>query len=278
MEKAVNKKNTKNAFLCFLQGVLLGGSGILPGVSGGVLCVIFGIYKPLMELLASPFKKIKEHWKLLLPVGLGALAGFVLIVNVLGSVMENYKSLAECVFVGLIIGTLPALVRSAGKEKRTVGSYVAFFVSFTVLFLLLMYFKHFSSFEVVASFGWYVVTGVVFGISIVLPGLSAYTILEFFGLFEPLINGVRSIDFSVLIPVGIGGAVALILLSKCISMLYEKKFSIMSHIIIGVVVATTIPLIPTSFPSIKSFLVQLSLFACGFAVAMIFDKLEKKNS
>ena len=120
--------------------------------------------------------------------------------------------------------------------------------------------------------------GVVFGISIVLPGLSAYTILEFFGLFEPLINGTRNIDFDVLIPVGIGGAIALILLSKCISMLYEKKFSIMSHIIIGVVVATTIPLIPTSFSSFASFLLQFSLFVCGLIVATVFDRLENKSS
>lgn len=276
MVKAENKKKAGNALLRFAQGVLLGGSGVLPGVSGGVLCVVFGIYKPLMEVLASPFKKIKDYWKMLIPVGLGALAGLVLIVNVLGAVMENYKSLAECVFVGLILGTLPALVRSAGKEKRTAGSYVAFFASFILLFSLLAYLKYFSAFIVAPSFFWFMGAGVVFGISVVLPGLSAYTILEFFGLFKPLINGAQNFDLGVLVPVCIGGAAALILLSKFISILYEKKFSIMSHIIIGVVVATTIPLIPTHFESSASLALQLALIACGFSVALAFDYFDKK--
>ncbi len=278
MVKAENKKRAGSATLRFMQGVLLGTSGVLPGVSGGVLCVVFGIYKPLMEVFAAPLKKLKEHWKMLLPVGIGALAGLVLIVNVLGAVMENYKSLAECVFVGLILGTLPALVRAAGREKRTASSYVAFFASFILLFSLLVYLEYFSSFKVIPSTFWFAGAGVVFGISVVLPGLSAYTILEFFGLFEPIVNGAKNFDFGVLVPICIGGAAALILLSKAISMLYEKKFSIMSHIIIGIVIATTIPLIPMNFAGFADFALKIALIVCGFSIAILFDYFDKKTN
>lgn len=274
----VQKRKIENALLRFVQGVLLGSSGILPGVSGGVLCVIFGIYKPLMEVLVSPFKKIKEYWKMLLPVGAGALTGFLLIVKVLSSVMENYKSLAECVFIGLIIGTLPALVRGAGKEKRTKASYISMFASFILLFSVLTYVRYCSSVAVTPSAIWFCGAGAIFGISIVLPGLSAYTLLEFFGLFKPLINGVESFDIGVLLPVAIGGAVSLILLSKLVSTLYEKHYSVMSHIIIGIVVATTIPLLPTDFSNPVSFSLQVLMMAIGFAVAMLFDMLEKRLS
>lgn len=276
MVKAENKKKAGSAALRLMQGLLLGISGILPGVSGGVLCVVFGIYKPLMEVLAAPLKKVKEHFKLLLPVGIGALAGFVLVINVLGAVMENYKSFAECVFVGLIIGTLPALVRTAGKEKRTVSSYVAFFASFVLLFSLLAYLKYFSSFKVIPSSFWFAGAGAVFGISVVLPGLSAYTVLEFFGLFEPIVNGAQNFDLGVLVPLGIGGAAALILLSKAISTLYEKRFSVMSHIIIGIVVATTIPIIPIHFANVFDFALKAALLICGFAIALAFDHFDKR--
>ena len=84
MVKAEREKKAGNIAYRFMQGVLLGSSGVLPGVSGGVLCVVFGIYKPIMEILSSPVKKLKEYWKMLLPVGIGALVGFVLIVNLLG--------------------------------------------------------------------------------------------------------------------------------------------------------------------------------------------------
>ncbi|MBQ4556114.1 MAG: DUF368 domain-containing protein [Clostridia bacterium] len=269
------EKNEKigGAVLRFFQGLILGGSGILPGVSGGVLCVVFGLYKPLMEVLAAPFKKIKEHWRMLIPVGFGALTGLLLLVHALGAVLENYKSFAECAFVGLIIGTLPALVRTAGKDKRTGGSYAAFLVSFTLVFSLLTYLKFVAKMSIEPSFFWFMIAGVIFGISIVMPGMSAYTVLEFFGLFSPLVLGAKSFDLGVLLPVVVGGAAALILLAKLINILYEKHFSIMSHIIIGIVVATTIPLIPTQFNGAVDIIIKLLLMAGGFVIALLFDFL-----
>lgn len=271
-----NNRRAGGAILRFIQGILLGASGILPGVSGGVLCVVFGIYKPLMEVLASPLKKIKEHFKMLLPIGAGALLGFLLIVNVLGEVMDNYKNLAECLFVGLIMGTFPSLFRSAGEKKRTAASYIALVASFILIFSIFMYLEYFLAFSVTPSAFWFAGAGVIFGISIVLPGLSAYTVLEFFGIFEPLLKGTRELDMAVLLPVGIGGAAALILLSKLINLLYEKHFSVMSHIIIGIVAATTIPLIPTSFIDVADFAIQLVLMICGFIVATVFSHFETK--
>lgn len=266
----------KGFLLRLVQGFILGASGILPGVSGGVLCVVFGIYKPLMEVLASPFKKIKEHFKLLLPVGLGALIGFGLIVSVLSAVMDGYKALAECLFVGLIIGTFPSLFKTAKTEKTTAGSYVALFVSFALIFSLFTYLEYVAKMAITPSFIWYMFAGVIFGISIVLPGLSAYTLLEFFGIFQPMLDAVNTLDFTVLLPVGIGGATALILFAKMINLLYEKHFSLMSHIIIGVVMATTVPLIPIRYTSVFDFVIKLLLFLIGIAVASTFSYLENK--
>lgn len=276
MVKAESEKKAGNIAYRFMQGVLLGSSGVLPGVSGGVLCVVFGIYKPIMEILSSPVKKLKEYWKMLLPVGIGALVGFVLIVNLLSTVLENYKHLAQSLFLGLILGTIPALLRTAAKEKRTTASYIAFFASFVCVFSLLSFLKLFST-NIIPSFFWFVGAGIIFGFSIVLPGLSAYTMLEFFGLFEPIIQGARNIDFTVLIPVFIGGVAAVILFSKAISILYEKKFSIMSHIIIGIVIATTVPLFPTRFLDFHSFIIQMILIVCGIFVALGFARFEEKT-
>ena len=136
--------------------------------------------------------------------------------------------------------------------------------------------KLFST-NIVPSFFWFVGAGIIFGFSIVLPGLSAYTMLEFFGLFEPIIQGARNIDFTVLIPVFIGGVAAVILFSKAISILYEKKFSIMSHIIIGIVIATTVPLFPTCFLDFHSFMIQIILIVCGIFVALGFAWFEEKT-
>ena len=65
------------------QGMLIGLGAVLPGISGGVLCVVFGIYRPVMELLSSPFKRFRTHMPKLLPVVIGVAVGFIGIANLL---------------------------------------------------------------------------------------------------------------------------------------------------------------------------------------------------
>ena len=70
-------------FKGFLQGILIGAGAILPGISSGVLCVIFGIYENLLNCVLNFFKNIKENFKYLFPIGLGSLIGIVLFGNIL---------------------------------------------------------------------------------------------------------------------------------------------------------------------------------------------------
>ena len=93
------------------QGALIGLGAVLPGISGGVLCVVFGIYKTIMEFLADPFRKFKSHVPKLIPVGIGGVIGFLGIANVLSFFLEKYPEPSVCLFVGLIGGMLPSLFR-----------------------------------------------------------------------------------------------------------------------------------------------------------------------
>ena len=61
----------------FLCGVLIGAGAILPGVSGGVLAVVFDIYRPFMEVLTRPRTAVPKYWKMFVPIVLGWCAGFV---------------------------------------------------------------------------------------------------------------------------------------------------------------------------------------------------------
>ena len=104
-----------------LQGMLIGLGAVLPGISGGVLCTVFGIYKPVMEFLAEPFATYKTHLSKLFPVIIGGAVGFMGIANLLSFFLEKYPAPSVCVFVGLIAGMLPSLFREAGKEGREIG-------------------------------------------------------------------------------------------------------------------------------------------------------------
>ena len=90
-----------------LQGALIGLGAVLPGISGGVLSVVFGVYRPIMEFLSDPVHKWRTHLPELFPYMIGSAAGFLGVANLLSYVLETYPEPSVCVFVGLIVGMLP---------------------------------------------------------------------------------------------------------------------------------------------------------------------------
>ena len=167
----MKEKNTGvlRLVLRVLQGMLIGVGAVLPGISGGVLCVVFGIYKPIMELLSSPIKKCKTHVPRLLPVIVGAVLGFLGVAKVLAFFLERYPDQSVCLFVGLIAGMLPSLFREAGEQGRTRGSWISLVAAFAVVLALLLSLNVLSV-TIAPSFGWYLFCGFCMALSIIAPG------------------------------------------------------------------------------------------------------------
>ena len=167
-----------------LQGALIGLGAVLPGISGGVLCVVFGIYKTIMEFLADPFRKLKTHVPKLIPVGIGGVIGFLGIANVLSFLLEKYPAPSVCLFIGLIGGMLPSLFREAGEQGRNKKSYISLVIAMIVVFALLISLKVFSV-EISPNFFWYIFCGACLALSVIAPGMSFSTLLMPLGLYEP---------------------------------------------------------------------------------------------
>jgi putative membrane protein len=117
-----NGNNLFKSLLRVLQGALIGLGAVLPGISGGVLCVIFKVYQPIMEVLSNPFQALKKHLKLLTPIIIGVVIGFLGIAKLLGFLLERYEAPSICLFIGLIGGMLPSLFREAGEKGRNKNS------------------------------------------------------------------------------------------------------------------------------------------------------------
>ena len=241
----MKEKNTGvlRLVLRVLQGMLIGVGAVLPGISGGVLCVVFGIYKPVMELLSSPLKKFKTHVPKLLPVIVGAALGFLGVAKVLAFFLEKYPDQSVCLFVGLIGGMLPSLLREAGEQGRTKGSWISAGVAF-VLVLSLLLSLNVLSVTILPSFGWYLFCGFCMALSIIAPGMSFSTLLMPLGLYTPLVDGIGSLDFQVLLPAGIGAVVTILCLAKAIDALFTHFYNLAFHAIVGIVVAAILVIIP----------------------------------
>ncbi len=260
-----------------LQGALIGLGAVLPGISGGVLCVVFGIYKPVMELLAEPFRCFKTHVPKLMWVILGAVVGFLGIANLLSVLLEKYPAPSVCLFMGLIVGMMPSLFREAGQQGRNQNSYIAMYVAMGVVFALLVALELLSV-EITPNFGWYVFCGICLALSVIAPGMSFSTLLMPLGLYEPFVAGIGRLDMTILVPAGLGALATVVLFSKMVNHLFEKYYSVAFHAIIGVVIAATVMIVPfTSFTiSIKSAILNCICMIAGIVAALLLDVFQRK--
>ena len=78
-------------------------------ISGGVLCVVFGIYRPMMAVLAHPFRNIRKYWKMFIPIAIGWAAGFVGLAGAIAKLLSLNAAVIVSLFVGLIAGTFPVV-------------------------------------------------------------------------------------------------------------------------------------------------------------------------
>lgn len=268
-----------HVLLKLLQGSLIGLGAVLPGISGGVLCVIFGIYPTIMELLADPIHRFKSHVPKLIPIGIGGIIGFLGIANLLSVLLEKYPAPSVCIFIGLITGMLPSLFREAGEKGRDGNSYTAMYIAMGTVFSLLVILQ-LSSMQISPGFIWYIFCGCCLALSVIVPGLSFSTLLMPLGLYEPFVSGIGHMDFTVLIPGGIGALATLVLLSRAINTLFERHYSIAFHAIIGIVIAATIMIIPfNSFTeSIEAFTINILCLCLGGIASLLLDRFNQRFS
>ncbi len=272
----MKKGNITNLIKNLICGIAIGAGAILPGISGGVLCVIFGVYQPLMEALAHPIQGIRKHWKMFLLIGIGWLFGFVLFANMIEWIFEISALYSTWLFAGLILGTVPALYKEAGKKGRTKYSYISMILSGGILMAILVIVKYVVHIAVTPNTGWYVFAGGLWGISLVIPGMSSSPMLLALGLYEPLNSGLANLDLHVILPWVIGMGITILLLARAVNLLFQKNASFAYHAVVGIVVASTLMIIPLAYESVGQFFIGLVFGAVGYVIAFISEKLDLK--
>lgn len=273
----VKTKHMRTAALKFIQGAIIGLGAVLPGVSGGVLCVVFGVYETIMELLSHPIKTLRKKCRVLLPLILGGSFGFVIVAKLLGFLLESYPAPSVCLFVGLIGGTLPSLFREAGENGRSRSCFLSFGACFVIVLALLLCLNTLHA-EITPNFGWYLFCGFCIALSVIAPGMSFSTLLMPLGLYAPLVSGIGSFRLSVIIPAGIGALLTVVLLANAVNHIMKHYYSIAFHGIIGIVIAATLVIIPFQSFAEDAFscIINLLCLAFGICAALAMDWFNSK--
>ncbi len=274
-----------------VQGVLIGIGAMLPGISGGVMCVLFGIYRPMMELLSHPLRTFRKHWKLMVPVLIGWVVGFWLASKVLAVLFANGQTQVYAVwlFIGLIAGTLPDLWKTAAEKGINRASVLSMVLCFA---LSLVFFFAFRGGETAVDlpggfFAW-IFCGVTWGISLIVPGLSSSALLMYLGLYQKMNDGVQALDFGVILPWILGILLVVVFCTRGVNRLFEKAYAPTYQGLFGIMVASSIAIIPYGTIMIETaegdvpfqivyntetVLISAACVLVGFAVAIVMDRL-----
>ena len=257
------------------KGIALGAGAILPGISSGVLCVIFGIYEKLLDGFLYFFKDIRNNIKFLLPLIFGIGLGVFLFSNFLQFFFATFPIQTNSIFIGLILGTIPSLIKSLKikKDTKNISIYLCFFSFFICFFIgilsvILESVLPNSTVDNV-SFLYLVLAGFLMSIGVVVPGVSSTIILMLLGVYSIYLNSISTLSFSILIPMGIGLILGSFVFMKLIKILLDKFHNITFSGIIGFSLGSIFVIFP-SFNSMVELFIILLCILLGYTTSSLF--------
>lgn len=269
------KKTAGDWFIRLLKGVLVGIGFIVPGLSGGVLAVIFGLYEPLMRFLANLTENFKKNLLFFIPVGIGMALGVVAFSAVVDFAFTNYAAQFIWLLIGFISGTFPTLLKTAGKQGRKTYHWVILVLTAIGMFFLMRWMETIGNVTLPQTFFNWVMSGALIGLGVVVPGMSPSNFLIYLGLYQPMASGIRHLDFGVIIPLAVGLVVCVFTLAKLVSFLFKVSYALMYHFILGIVVGSTLAIIPggvTGWTMVVCALLFVVGVMCSFALAKVDEK------
>ena len=270
-----------------IKGIVIALGFILPGISGGVLAAILGIYERMIGFLAHPFKDFKENVLYFIPVAIGMLLGIGLFSYPIEYLLENYQVFVLWSFAGAIIGTIPSLLKESTRESDRDKIDLAWFWTTFIISGIGLYALNFVVGILAPSFFNFILAGSLLALGVLVPGLSPSNLFLILGLYAPMLTGFKTFDlFGTFLPIGIGAGATLIIFSKLMDYALNNYHSRVYHFIIGIVLSSTILiLIPNAGNTESIQYIGLSLvnyvlisffFALGIWMGIWMSKLEDK--
>lgn len=311
-EKKEAKKpdlKSKSKLLIFILGIFIGLAVIVPGVSGSTIAIIFGLYTAMLYAFGNIFNDFKLCIVFLIPLGLGAAVGFGAGFIVIQKIFGKYLFAIVCLFVGLMIGALPAITQEIKGQKLSLARSALFPlgliipIAIGVLSIILTSGADASDTATFTSFPiWryilYLPLGFIVSITQIVPGLSATAILMAFGQFGPILNSV-SVSYILENPqvlglyasLGFGFIAGIVLISRLFSAILAKHKVTAFFMITGMSVGSIISMFINpdvyevyvawangSGNPVLSIVIGVILLAPGFTLSFLLTRYELKHN
>ena len=286
------RSRTKSDYLIlFFKGVFMGIADAMPGISGGTIALLVGIYEELVNTISrlnlriiSEFKirDFNSFWKkingnFLITLILGVSISLISFVKVSASLLENYPLFVWSFFLGLIFATIYVIFKLINKWYLT---------NFIILFFCIFFSVYISSFTVDVtneiSLLYIFMSGIIASSAMILPGISGSLVLVILGVYSYMIKSLDNLELVVIFTFIFGSLIGLLSFSKILKYLFKNYRDLTYTIMLGLVIGS----IEKAWPWNKELAVEISnlnmffsisLVIFGLIIVLLVERSKKQN-
>ncbi len=270
-----------------LIGVILGVANIIPGVSAGTMAIVTGVYQKLIGIFTLNFKFIKQEWKFILVLGIGAIGGIFAFSKLIEYLLANFNLPTNAFFIGVVLGTCPLIGKKTYVGRGIKAStLIPGILTLALMVVLVVAENSGEELDVavitdinVGSFLQIAGAMAVAAMAMIVPGISGSFIALALGVYPTVINAISNLNVIVLIPVGIGVVIGLVGGAKLIDYLLKKApgatYSAIMGLLIGSVVTLAYPLVPQISGFGADVIVSLVVLVAGIVISYMFSRSVK---
>lgn len=260
------------------RGMAMGVSDIVPGVSGGTIAVILGIYDQFIASINGLFSKDwKRHLAFLIPLALGMGIAIVLFSHVMKWLLNHHDKVTFYFFIGLIVGILPYLFREVRVEKELEWYHFLLMLAGIIGMFLLPEGPKENAIITDFQFSTYVllfISGILASAAMILPGISGSFVFLVIGVYETIIHAVSAMNIKILFIAACGIGIGIIFMSKLIHYALKYYRTATFSFLIGLVIGSIYKIFPGWSESFGQLFISVIVFAAGLLVAYGLGKIE----
>lgn len=237
-------ESSKNSFFSlFLSGLIIGVASITPGLSGGILAIALGLYAPALDAITKLRRNFKNSFLFLMPLAIGAAVGLLVFGIIMKPLLENYETSIIYLFMGLVIGSMPSVIRKACCNGFRISFLIPFLLAFAIGMILAGAVDSNIKNADVTPFI-LLISGGVLSLGMVVPGISSSFLLLEMGVYEKIINALLSFDLYFIFWVALGFIIVSLATVKLINTAFKKFHGYAYFAALGFLLSSMIAVFP----------------------------------
>lgn len=268
------KTKKTNNLITIIKGAIIGGTMLVPGVSGGTMAMTLGIYNDLISSISNIRQWKRRDLIFLTLFILGAAVGMLILANPILTLIERFPKPTIFFFLGAVAGAIPMIWRHS-QVTKVAAKHIVYIIFGAAIMVALSYIPteliHTNSTNGILWFLLLMLAGFISAVAFILPGISFSYFLLLLGLYDSTMQAISELDIPFLLPLVIGLAIGILIATK----LLDKAMKIYPHatylIILGFVIGSLIEAFP-GVPMGIEWLVCIATASVGFGAIMLLSR------